>query len=365
MGKSIFLIAGLLAGCVFGLTSASAEPAATEGNIVLPDFHFADGEILPQLRNHYRTLGTPRRNANGEIDNAVLILHSSGSTGAQFLRPAFADVLFGPGQPLDIKRYYLILPDAIGHGGSSRPSDGLHMRFPAFGYDDMVAAQREALSHGLGVRHLRLVLGTSLGCGNTFLWATRYPGAADAYMPLACLPAEIAGQNRVWRRAAIDAIKADPAWHGGDYRAQPPQGMRAAISLQMIAAGIGPWAMARDYPTRAAADAYFDERFARDMATLDANDLIYQLEASARYNPGAELAHVAAPLTWVNFADDSINLPGSRQAADLAVRIPGGHFVVIPATEETRGHSTHSLPRFWKDELIALLARSEPAARRP
>lgn len=359
MPRFVLLAAGILAALTHA-TPLHAQWPATEGDVDLPGFRFENGQALPNLRIHYRTLGTPQRDARGEIYNAVLILHSSGSNGAQFLRPAFAGELFGPGQPLDARRYFLIMPDAIGHGGSSKPSDGLRARFPNFSYGDMVVAQREALVRGLGVRHLRLVIGTSLGCGHTFLWATRFPQASDAWLPLACLPAEIGGQNRVWRRAAIEAIRTDPEWRGGDYAAQPRQGMRAAISLQMIAAGIGPWAMARDHPTRAAADAYFEQRFAREMAALDANDLIYQLEASARYDPSGDLDRVTAPMTWISFADDTINLPGSRRVADLAARIPGARYALIPASEETRGHSTHSLPRFWKEDLVALLARSEP-----
>jgi homoserine O-acetyltransferase len=334
---------------------------AREATTILRNFRFADGETIGALKLHYRTLGTPHRDANGAINNAVLLLHSSGSTGAAFLRAQFAGELFGAGQPLDARRFFLIMPDAIGHGGSAKPSDALHARFPHFGYDDVVIAEHAMLAQALGITHLRLVLGTSLGCGSTFLWATRFPGDADAYLPLACIPDQIAGQNRVWRKAAIEAIKADPAWRGGEYAAPPPMGMRAALSLQMIAAGIGPRAMWRDNPTRAVADAYFDKRLATDLAAIDANDLIYQLEASAQYDPSADLGRVAAPMTWINFADDAINLPGSKMVVDLAARIPGVRLVLIPATEETRGHSTHSLPRFWKTELIELLARSAPA----
>lgn len=339
---------------------AQAAPAvAVQGDVELANFRFQSGQTLPVLRMHYRTLGKPHRDAGGEIDNAVLILHSSGSEGAQFLRPEFAGVLFGPGQPLDIGRYFVVMPDAIGHGGSSKPSNGLRARFPHYDYDDMVEAQRAMLDKGLGVRKLRLVMGTSLGCGNTFLWATRFPGAAKAYLPLACVPSEISGQNRVWRKAVLDAIRADPAYAGGDYTAPPPAGMRAALSLQMIAAGIGPRAMARDYPTRAAADRYYQERLARDLKNVDANDLVYQLEAGASYDPSGALGRIAAPMTWINFEDDVINLPKAKQVDDLAARIPGGRFVLVAATEETRGHGTHTWPRFWKDELVDLLARTE------
>jgi homoserine O-acetyltransferase len=358
-------VSGIATLSLLGVTIASAEikPAdVKQGDAVVRNFKFGDGETIPALKMHYRTLGTPHRGAGGQIDNAVLILHSSGSEGSQFLKPAFAGELFGPGQPLDLAKFYVILPDAIGHGGSSKPSDGLQSHFPHFDYDDIVVAEKTAFAQDLGITHYRLIMGTSLGCGTTFLWAVRFPKAASAYMPLACIPAEVSGQNRVWRRAAIEAIKADPAWQGGLYRTPPVLGLRTAVSVQMIAAGIGPWAMQRDYPTKAAADTYFDQRFARDMATIDANDLMYQLEASGHYDPSPLLDRVAVPMTWINFGDDVINLPGSKYVADLAARIPNTRFVLIPRTEETRGHSTHSLPHFWKQELIALLARSEPAA---
>ena len=340
-------------------TPAAALPPVAQGDVELPNFRFQNGETLPALRIHYRTLGTPHRDAKGQIDNAVLILHSSGSEGAQFLRPEFAGVLFEPGQPLDVQRYFIVMPDAIGHGGSSKPSNGLHARFPHYDYNDMVEAQRAMLAKGFGITMLRLVMGTSLGCGNSFLWATRFPGTARAYLPLACVPAEISGQNRVWRRAVLDAIRADPAYAGGEYAAPPPMGMRAALSLQMIAAGIGPRAMARDYPTRAAADRYYEERLARDLKNVDANDLLYQLEAGQNYDPSGDLGKIAAPMTWINFEDDAINLPHARQVDELAASIRGGRFVLVPATEGTRGHGTHTWPRFWKDELVALMERTE------
>ena len=340
------------------MQAMAAPLVVREGDVQLRNFRFATGQTLPALRIHYRTLGTPHRNARGEIDNAILILHSSGSQGSQFLRDEFAGVLFGPGQPLDIQRYFVILPDAIGHGSSSKPSEGLRTRFPRYDYYDMVDAQRGMLDKAFGIRKLRLVMGTSLGCSNTFLWATRFPGTAAAYLPLACLPKEVSGQNRVWRKAVLDSIRADPAYAGGGYSMPPELGMRAALSVQMIAAGIGPRAMAREYPTAAAADRYYKERLARDLKNVDANDLIYQLEASTNYDPSGQLHRIAAPLAWINFEDDAINLPHAAEINELAARIPGGRFVLIPATEETRGHGTHTWPRFWKNELVDLLGRS-------
>ncbi|MBV8685531.1 MAG: alpha/beta fold hydrolase [Alphaproteobacteria bacterium] len=330
----------------------------SEGDAVLKDFRFASGERLAELRLHYATLGTPHRDPQGRIDNAVMILHGTGGTGRQFLAPQFAGALFGPGQPLDIRRYYVILPDGIGHGRSSKPSDGLRMRFPRYDYGDMVEAQRRMLAEGLGVSRLRLLMGTSMGCMHGFVWAETHPGFARAIMPMACLPTEIAGHNRMWRKAAIEGIKADPAWAGGEYRAEPLQGLRTAVSILQIA-GFAPLYLQQAYATREAADAYITERIAKDLPTRDANDLIYQLEASRTYNPWPQLELITAPITWVNSADDFINPPGYGIAEAAARRMKTARYVLIPATAETRGHGTHTWARFWQAELVDLLKRSE------
>src|SRR5688572_7355120 len=251
----------------------------TEGDVVLRDFRFGSGERMAELRIHYATLGTPRRDSAGRIVNAVMVLHGTGGSGRQFLQPQFADDLYGPGQPFDISRYFIILPDNIGHGRSSKPSDGLRMRFPAYDYDDMVEAQRRMLVEGLGVDRLRLIMGTSMGCMHAFVWAETHPDFARAMMPMACLPVEIAGHNRMWRRAAVEGVRRDPAWQEGDYAAQPLQGLRTAVSLLQVA-GFSPLYLQQAYPERASAEAYIVERIERDLPTRDANDLIYQLEAS-------------------------------------------------------------------------------------
>jgi len=336
----------------------SAVPVPQQGNVTVRDFRFADGETLPALRFHYRSVGVAHRGSSGQIDNAVLLLHSTASTGAQFLTEAFAGELFGTGQPLDAARYFIIMPDAIGHGGSSRPSDGLKGRFPHYNLSDMIEAQYRALTESLGVHRLRLVLGTSMGCMETFLWAERHAQAVQAAMPIACLPTPISGQNRVWRTAATEAIRADPAWRNGDYTSPPVLGLRAAVGLMSISGGIGPLAMARDYPTSAAADEFWHERLKKGLEQTDANDLLYQIDASRDYDAGAGLAALPMPIAWVNIGDDFINLPGSQVVADAAKRIPHGHFYLVPISPETRGHSTHSLARFWKSELIDLLSRS-------
>jgi homoserine O-acetyltransferase len=329
-----------------------------EGEVVLAGFRFASGERLPALRIHYATLGTPRRDAKGEIDNAVMVLHGTGGSGRQFLQPQFAEELFGPGQPLDLARYFVILPDNIGHGRSSKPSDGLRMRFPAYDYDDMVEAQRRLLVEGLGVKRLRLLIGTSMGCMHGFVWAQKHPDFARAMMPMACLPTAIAGHNRMWRKAAVEGIRSDPAWAGGAYKSQPVEGLRTAVSLLQVA-GFAPLYLQKAYPTRDAADAYIVDRIARDLPTRDANDLIYQLEASRTYDPWPKLERIRVPTTWVNSADDFINPSDYGIAEDAARRMKTARYILVRATSDTRGHGTHTWARFWRQELADLLARTE------
>ena len=329
----------------------------TEGDVTLANFRFRSGETLPELRMHYATLGTPRRDAAGNIVNAVMVLHGTGGSGRQFLAPQFANELYGPGQPLDIAHYYVILPDNIGHGRSSKPSDGLRMRFPHYDYDDMVEAQHQLLRR-LGVERLRLVMGTSMGCMHIFVWAETHPDFARAMMPLACLPTQIAGHNRIWRQLAVQGIRADPAWQEGNYAAQPVMGLRVASSVLQIA-GMAPLWLQREYPTRDSADAYLAGRVERDIANRDANDLIYQLEASRTYDPLPHLERIRAPITWVNSADDFINPPEYGVAEAAARRMPTARYVLIPRSADTRGHGTHTWARFWKDELVDLLRRTE------
>ena len=333
----------------------------TEGDVTLRNFRFRSGETMAELRMHYATLGTPRRDASGRITNAVMILHGTGGSGRQFLQPQFSTELYGPGQPLDISRYYIILPDNIGHGRSSKPSDGLRMRFPAYDYGDMVEAQRLMLAE-IGVTRLRLLFGTSMGCMHGFVWAETHPDFARAMMPMACLPTEIAGHNRMWRRMAIEGIRSDPAWNGGDYTTQPVMGLRVAASLLQVA-GMNPLRMQVDYPNREAADAYIVERVTRDIGTRDANDLIYQLDASRTYNPLPNLERIRVPMVWINSADDFINPPGYGIAEAAARRMPSARYILIPASADTRGHGTHTWGRFWRQELIDLLARTEGAGR--
>ena len=328
-----------------------------EADVLLKDFRFASGETLPELRIHYTTLGHPHRNAVGDIDNAVMVLHGTGGTGQQFLRPQFADELYGPGQPLDIRKYWIILPDNIGHGKSSKPSDGLKMRFPRYDYADMVEAQHAMLQH-LGISRMRLIMGTSMGCMHSFMWGEMYPTFARALMPLACEPIEIAGLNRMWRQMLIDAIEADPAWNGGNYTSEPTQGLRTAESILVIAGG-APLYLQAEYPTREKAVVYVRQTVTNGMKSLDANDMIYQFDSSRNYNPWPGLEKITTPMTWVNSADDFINprnLPIPQQAVK---RMKNAQFRLIPESADTHGHGTHTWAKFWKADLIALLKRSE------
>jgi homoserine O-acetyltransferase len=333
------------------------QPATTEGDFVAKNFQFRSGESLPVLRLHYTTLGKPARDAQGRVTNAVLILHGTGGSGHQFLQPIFAGELFGPGQLLDATRYYIILPDGIGHGKSSKPSDGLHAHFPQYDYDDMVAAHHLLLTEGLGVNHLRLVMGTSMGCMHSFVWGETHPDFMDALMPLACQPVQIAGRNRIWRKMVMDAIRNDPEWRGGEYSAEPRQALRTALDLLLIA-GSAPLYMQKAYPTRDAADKELDDYFKAHFAALDANDLLYQVNASRNYDPSPQLEKITAPVMYINSADDFINPPELGIAEREIKRVKNGRFVLLPITDETRGHGTHTRGAVWKQYLAELLEKS-------
>lgn len=351
-------LGGAVAAAVLCLgTAAAAAPQVTEGDYVVRDFRFRSGEALPELRLHYRTVGTPKRDAMGRVTNAVMVLHGTGGSGAQFLRPQFADVLFAPGGELDPAEWYVILPDGIGHGASSKPSDGLRAKFPEYDYDDMVAAQHALLTQGLKVDRLRLLMGTSMGCMHAFVWGETYPGFAQALMPMACIPTEIAGRNRVWRKLAMDAIRSDPAWMGGNYAAQPLSGLRAAQSLLIVAGG-APIPMHQAQSTRELADKFVEESMARALPALDANDLWYQINASRTYDPSEDLEKITVPVTWINSADDFINPPELGLAEQFAPRLKNGRYILIPAGPEGKGHGTHTWARFWKDEVRALLEKT-------
>lgn len=335
---------------------AADFPAPAEGDFVMHNFRFASTESLPELRIHYRTIGQPQRDARGVVRNAVLILHGTTGSGAQFIRPEFAGELFGAGQPLDATRFFLILPDGIGHGRSSKPSDGLHVRFPHYGYLDMVEAQYRLLTEGLGVGHARLVMGTSMGGMHTWVWGERHPDFMDALMPLASLPTQISGRNRVWRRLIMDAIRYDPEWQNGEYRSQPPSLRTAAQMLFFMSSN--PVLRQREAPTLAQADATLEGFVAGPMKAEDANDVLYALDASRDYDPGPGLEKITAPLLAVNSADDLINPPELGILEREIQRVPRGRAAVLPQSDQTRGHGTHTLAALWKDQLERLLADS-------
>ena len=324
------------------------------GNFILRDFAFNSGEDLSELRLHYHTLGEPRRDESGRVCNAVLILHGTTGSGAQFLRESFAGELFQPGQLLDAERHFIILPDGIGHGKSSKPSDGLRMRFPRYGYLDMIRAQHLLLSEGLGIDHLYAVLGTSMGGMQTWLWGIHYPDFMDYLVPLASLPAEIAGRNRMIRAMIMDAIRSDPAWNDGDYERQPA-GLINAIHLLLVMTSC-PLQWRKEAPTREAADAFLAERIRAHAGVLDANDMLYQFAASEDYNPAPDLERIKAPLLAINSADDQVNPPelGIMEAA--MKRVKRGRYILLPIDEHTRGHGTHTLAAVWKHHLAEFLA---------
>ena len=311
------------------------------------------GGTLDTLRLHYTTLGTPRRDAQGTVRNAVLILHGTTGNGRGFLSRNFAGVLFGPGQLLDTATHYIILPDGIGTGRSSKPSDGRAGAFPSYGYDDMVTAQYRLVTEGLGVNHLRLVMGTSMGGMQTWMWGYRYPDFMDGLVPLASVPTQIAGRNRMMRQVMADAIRQDPGFNGGHYAAQPA-GLRTALSMLFMMTS-SPIGLQRQAPTRDSAEAYISRWMTQRLASTDANDFLLQFEASRDYDPSPHLARITAPVLAINSADDLVNPPELGLVEALMPRVRDGRYVLLPVTEETRGHGTHSLPALWKHELATFL----------
>jgi homoserine O-acetyltransferase len=332
-------------------------PQPAEGDVILKNFRFTSGETLPELRLHYRTFGEPRRDAQGVVRNAVLILHGTGGTGGQFTGRNFAGELFGPGQPLDASKFYIILPDDIGHGRSSKPSDGQRAKFPRYGYVDMVEAEYRLVTEGLGVNHLRLVMGTSMGGMHTWMWGSRYPDFMDALMPLASLPTQISGRNRAWRRVIIDAIRNDPEWKNGEYTTQPQSLRTAAQMLWLVSSN--PVLRQRAAPTLADADRVLDAYVANYLKTGDANNILYALEASRDYDPGPGLERIKAPLVAINTADDIINPPELQILESEITRVPKGRAIVLPLSDRTAGHGTHTQAAVWKAYLEELLRASE------
>jgi len=336
----------------------TAALTTQEGDYTARNFKFSNGETAASVNLHYTTLGKPHRGADGKVDNAVLIMHGTGGTGHQFMTPIFAGELFGPGQPLDANKYFIILPDDIGHGKSSKPSDGQRMAFPKYDYADMVRGEHMIVTEALGVDHLRLVMGTSMGCMHSFMWGEMYPDEMDALMPLACQPTAIGGRNRMWRDLVMDAIRDDPSWNQGNYQSQPKAAMNT-VSRMLLVAGGAPQVLQDQLPKSADVDAYLAKRVPLMAPRMDANDVLYQFDSSRTYDPSTDLGKIKAPVLWINSQDDFINpafLPITQQ---LAAQIPHGKFVLIPASPETHGHGTHTQAALWKHHLVQLLKDTE------
>ena len=348
-----------IAGLAAPARAQAPLPAATEGDFIARDFRFGSGETLPSLKLHYRTLGAARRDASGTVRNAVMVLHGTGGSGAGFLSRTFGGELFGPGQLLDAAKYFIILPDGIGHGQSSKPSDGLHARFPKYTYDDMVRAQHAMLVEGLGVNHLRLVMGTSMGAMHCWVWGEMYPDFADGLVPLASAPRQIAGRNRVMRKMIMDAITDDPAWKGGEYATGPHDGLVSAVNILMMMTS-SPLQWHKTAPTRDAADKWYEDQIRTRVASTDANDMLYQYNASREYDPSPRLEQITAPLLAINSADDVVNPPELGIMERLMPRVKRGRYVLIPTSDRTRGHGTHSLPAVWGMYLADFLKELTP-----
>lgn len=333
--------------------AAAAFPAPHEADWIVRDFRFHTGQVLPELRLHYTTIGDPK----GE---PVLVLHGTGGSGSSMLSAAFAGELFGPGQPLDASRYYIIIPDAIGHGRSSKPSEGLRARFPEYDYDDMVAAQHRLLTEGLGVRHVRLVIGNSMGGMHAWVWGEAYPDFMDALVPMASQPAAMSGRNWMLRRMLIDSIRQDPAWKRGEYTVQPPN-LKFASVFYNIATNGGELAWQEAAPTRAKADVIVDQREAAAF-NGDANDTLYQWAASRDYDPTPGLNRITAPVLAINSADDERNPPATGVMERQMEQIRDARLYLIPTGPETRGHGTTANARLYAEPLRVFL---DSVAHRP
>ena len=334
----------------------AAFPGQKEGDFVAREFHFQSGEVLPEVKLHYTTVGTAQRDAAGRVTNAVLLLHGTTGTGKSFLQPSLGGELFGPGQPIDASRWFIILPDGLGRGGSSKPSDGLKARFPRYGYGDVVAAQHLLVTQGLGVDHLRAVVGTSMGGMMTWLWGERWPDMMDALMPIASQPVQISGRNLLWRKVVSENIRNDPDWNGGDY-ARPPRRWTAVVPLFTIMAD-SPVRLQREAPTRKDAEALYARLVDEAGRRFDANDYLYWYESSWDYDPEPDLARIRAPLVAVNFADDEINPSDLGIMERLVPKVPRGRLVLVPESERTVGHQTLTLAALWKAHLAELLERT-------
>jgi len=366
MSRLTFVLAFVVAAVVLPAAQRgnTGVPQATERDFVMKDFRFTDGSVLPELKIHYATLGAPRKEADGQVHNAVLVMHGTTGAGTGFLTPSFAGELFGPGKMLDAATHYIILPDGIGTGKSSKPSEGLHAKFPKYGYEDMVTAQYKLVTEGLGVNHLLLVMGTSMGCMHAWMWGERYPDMMDGLVPLACFPTQIAGRNRMMRQMMVDSIRSDPAYLNGDYTTQPVWGLRTAVALMFMMQSV-PLQQQKQYPTRDAAEQAATQTINQRLRSVDANDFIYQYEASRDYDPSVPggLEKIKAPVLAINSADDQVNPPELGLVEKFLPRVKDAKYVLIPISDQTRGHGTHSLPAIWGPYLAEFLKKILPAGK--
>jgi homoserine O-acetyltransferase len=330
----------------------------TPHDFVAHDFRFSDGTVLPDVRIHYVTIGTPHVDAHGRVDNAVLLMHGTTGTSAEFLTPLMQRELFAAGQPLDAHRYFVVIPDGLGRGGSTKPSDGLKARFPHYGYNDVVEANHQLLVDGLHVTHLRLVLGVSMGGMQTWVWGERYPEMADALMPIVSQPLAIAGRNWLWRQMVIGAIRNDPNWNDGDYTSEPTQWLRVMPIFAVMT--VNPAQMQALAPTRKAATAFYDAQIEQARKS-DANDVLYWFESSWDYDPSADLGKIHAKLLAINFDDDLLNATDLGVMQKLVAQVPNGRYVEVPEAKVSYGHQTQTHPEMWKSYLIELLGEEGTA----
>jgi homoserine O-acetyltransferase len=355
------MIMRALAAAVLALaaTAASAQaewPNQHEGDFIIKDFRFKSGETLAELKLHYTTLGTPRRNAAGDITNAVILLHGTSSDGKAWLMPSLADELFVPGAPLDAAQYFIVLPDGIGRGGSSKPSDGLRAKFPHYRYDDIVASEHRLITEGLGIKHLRLVMGSSMGGMHTWMWGYMYPDLMDGLIPIASQPIQISGRNWMQRRIALEAIRQDPGWNNGNYEKNPTQWtVTAPYGFLQTENVVQIQAMA---PSREAGDELY-RKLLEEAKKRDANDTLWGIEAVMDYNPTPHLANIKARLMAINSGDDETNPPQIASTEREIKRIPNARYVLIPASEDTHGHFTHLRAAFWKQHVAKFLTELE------
>ncbi|MCJ2032469.1 alpha/beta fold hydrolase [Methylobacterium sp. J-043] len=341
---------------------ATAYPGQQEGDFVAENFKFASGESLDKVKLHYTTLGTPHRGADGEIDNAVLVLHGTTGTGKSFLIPTLGPELFGEGAPLDAGRWYVILPDGLGRGGSSKPSDGLKAHFPRYGYGDVVEGQHRVVTEGLGVKHLRLVLGTSMGGMQAWMWGERYPGSMDLLMTVASQPIPVSGRNALWRRLLIEGIRTDPDWKGGEYTAQPRSFGRILPIFNIMTESV--LGLQKQAPTRAAADTAYDKMIAGYENKADANDWLYWFDSSYDYDPSPDLEKITAKVLAVNFADDELNPPQLDVMNAAIARVKDGRFVLVPTSPDTHGHQSLRFASLWKSYLAEFVKQPEAATEK-